>query len=170
MLRPSRIHSALLILVHLVALLAVLLSHIWSVAQASVLVMAITTSGIYRVYRFGLLRHPASVLGINYDRGNWRLSLRSGEVLDAALLSPIVTSRWFIVLNFQTGHPGLVSRLFSRSGSRLFSRSGSRLFTRSGSRLFSRSGSRLSVVIANDSLDRDTQRRCQVFFRFALSG
>ena len=147
-LRPTRQHAALLILVHFIAFLAVLLSGVWSVAQASVLAMVIITSGIYRVYRFGMLRHPASVRGINYYRGAWRLHLADGRVLDATLVPQLVLSRWFIVLHFRIGAPGFFSRL-GRSG----------LFTKNRSGLF--------VVIANDSLDKDSLRRCRVFFRFA---
>ena len=147
-LRPTRQHAALLILVHFIAFLAVLLSGVWSVAQASVLAMVIITSGIYRVYRFGMLRHPASVRGINYYRGAWRLHLADGRVLDATLVPQLVLSRWFIVLHFRIGAPGFFSRLGR-----------TRLFTKNRSGLF--------VVIANDSLDKDSLRRCRVFFRFA---
>ena len=162
-LRPTRQHAALLILVHCIAFLAVLLSGVWSVAQASVLAMVIITSGIYRVYRFGMLRHPASVLGINYYRGAWRLHLADGRVLDATLVPQLVLSRWFIVLHFRIGAPGFFSRLGRTGAGGVFSRLGnSGLFTKNRSGLF--------VVIANDSLDKDSLRRCRVFFRFAQLG
>ena len=162
-LRPTKQHAALLILVHFVALLAVLLSGVWSVAQASVLVMAIITSGIYRVYRFGMLRHPASVRGINYYRGAWRLHLADGRVLDATLGPQLVLSRWFMVLHFHTEALGFFSRV-NRSWLSIKNRSG--LFTKPRSRLFTKPRSGLFVVIANDSLDKDSLRRCRVFFRF----
>ncbi len=171
-LRPAWSHSALLLAVHLIALAAVVVSPVWSVAQTAVLLLAILASGAYRVYRFGLLRHPASILEVNYDRGSWQLRLRTGKVLDATLLSPVVISPWFMVLHFKA-MPSLArapaSRSFIKSSSRLFIKSSSRLFFKSRSRLFFKSRSRLSVVIANDSLDQDTLRRSRVLFRFGLA-
>ena len=152
-LRPSSAYSALLLFAHLIALVAVVISPFWSGGQTAVLVSAIVASGVYRLYRFGLLRHPASIVSVYCDRVNdrhgdpalWRLRQRDGEILQVALLSPLIITPWFIVLRFK--RPPV-----NRTGWRALC-----------------TGAAIRVVIANDSLAPATLRRSRVFFRFALS-
>jgi len=99
-LRPSLIHCVVISIVHLVALAGIFLTQL-DLHYKLAFCLAVLASLTYWVNRFGFLHHPLSVIGVDFVRERWMLSLKSGEQIEVQLESPIVVLSFLIVLNFR---------------------------------------------------------------------
>lgn len=95
--RPSRCLGCLSIITHTAALIAVAYCPIyWSWPLAA----AVVAGGIYHVWRYVLLRHPLSVVGVRYRAPLWQLQLLKGDVVTVELRGQVLVASYLLVMNF----------------------------------------------------------------------
>ncbi len=99
-LRPSLVYCVVIFLVHLIPLIGIYLTQLEFYYQLA-FSLALMASFGYWINRYGFLRHPLSVIAVNFVRERWFLSLRSGEKIEVQLESPIVVLSFAIILNFR---------------------------------------------------------------------
>ena len=61
---------------------------------------AVVAGGVYHVWRYVLLRHPLSVVGMRYREPLWRLQLFNGEEVAAELRGQVLVANYLLVMNF----------------------------------------------------------------------
>jgi hypothetical protein len=64
------------------------------------LAAAVVAVGVYHVWRYVLLRHPLSVVGVRYREPLWRLQLFNGEEVAAELRGQVLVASYLLVMNF----------------------------------------------------------------------
>ncbi len=103
LLKPSPVHLLLVVTVHLLGLAGVWLNILFGLPLRVFLTLAVLASLVHALRRRVLLLDRKSVTEVIYSDGDWRLRLKSGELVSASLKRPYFVGRYLVVLRFHTG-------------------------------------------------------------------
>lgn len=104
-LHPSRLLLFVYLVITLVVQMALwqaALPLVWHIA-ASVLLLVYVT---YLIIRYGLLRHPLSVVGLSYQasQDDWTVYLKNKQMLSVSVTQETRVTRFCVLLQLQSSH------------------------------------------------------------------
>ncbi len=138
-LRPSRLFAGVLLVIHGGAVAIVLAMPSFPLAVHVFLAVLLSVSAYRTISRWALLSAPQAVTALVWDdAGEWLLKLAGGEQVAAQLLPGTFVSPRLVVLNLLSRSPEVGAVRVRK---------------------------RFPVVVAPDSVDRDTLRRLRVRLR-----
>jgi len=99
---PSSSMCMLLVLAHGLAISGVLLSAVEVYIKVA-FILTVILSLIFCIRRYGVLRHPLSVVSVLFHDGVWLLTCRNGQEVPARLELPVFVVSFLVAMNFRDG-------------------------------------------------------------------